>query len=353
MPKPSNGRWPALGRPLIALNSSYFPSKSAVLRHFLYLQSQQKHQKEDHIESVYNSLKNICDNLRVQIQRKDKVKEKITKLHKDYFSKIGKNVSRKDSEVYQRFKRELSETFDVINQSSQSNQARQSAHSSNNQFCSFEAVSLDDVVISSSEEEDEDSNVIDLSFNEVVECAFDLSDDKSPDPDYRANLRSRLDTEVRKKILSPELLDTLDRIKLSSNSAFRLIAALANEFDIDISKVVFSVSTINRYRHLNRINLSNHLKEVTDFPTHCTLHWDGVQIFDIHLKKFVHHLAIKVTGPNFEQVLAIVRTEDGAAKTFVPFIIEQLRDWEIDDRVQFLNFDTTAVNTGKSNLKRI
>ena len=354
MPKQTNGRWPALGRPLIVLRNDCLPLKRSVLRHLLYLRDQQMQQKDDHFDSVYESLKTICANLSVQIKRKDKVKGMMTKLFNDYYSEIGKNLNRKDRPTYQVFRQKLSQTFDVTTQSLPPVKPNQPIRDPSNQFCSFETIPWDDVVISSSDEDDQgddqDSDVVNLRFGEVVQCAIDLSNDKSKDPDYCAKLKSKLEHEVRKKILSPELLDCLDRIQLSSNRAFRLICTISEEFGIDTSKTIFSVSTINRHRHQNRADLVRNLKETTVFPQHCTLHWDGVNIFDIHLKKPVHHLAIKISGPKFDLMLAVVKNDDGSARTFVPLIINELREWRIEERVKFLNFDTTAVNTGNNRI---
>lgn len=70
-------------------------------------------------------------------------------------------------------------------------------------------------------------------------------------------------------------------------------------------------------------------------------------MFDSCEKKFIHHLVIKVTGQDFEQLIAIERTGNGTATTLAPVIVNHLQDWNIFDRIFFLNFDTTAVNTGR------
>lgn len=346
MPKSSNGRLPALGYPLITLSPDYLPSKSAVLRHLFYLRSinSSYHGLNDDIEIVYHSVKSAYDHSNILIREKHKVQKKISDLFKDYDEKICKNINNKHFPAYQQFKSSLREIFDVKLTPKPS---QKQPPKSNNQFAT---VSWEDIVISSSEEEDdEDKEVIELEFREVVDCAKDLlSEELKNDPDYCVQLRSKLSERVRKKILSDRVLSCLDRVRMSSNSAFRLIASVLNELEIDIHNVIFSVSTISRHRKRTRTDHLEGLQQSIVFPEHLTLHWDGVKIWDLNLKKFVHHVAVKVTGVHCEQTLHIARTEDGTARTFVPIIIQQLREWTIFDRVHFLNFDTTRVNTGNN-----
>ena len=350
MPKQINNRLPALNSPLIALSLNYLPTKSAVLRHLFYFRQNQKHGLAEDLAKVYSSVKDVYDALEVPIRPGKKVKAKIKDLFNEYDNKICKNVHKKETPCYRQFRASLREVFDVKLTSKQ-NKSDQPAAKEFNQFNSFETVSWEGIVISSSEEdeEDEEDEVVDIEYGQVVSCALQISKDyDAADPDFVVNLRTKMDERVKKKmILSHQFCNLLDRIQLSSNSAFRLIAKVLNELNVDLSQVVFSVSTIHRYRRANRDELLEQLKSTLVFPEKLVLHWDGVNLFDIFEKKFCHHLIIKVTGVDFEQIIKIERTPDSGARTFVRLIIQQLQNWQIFDRITFLNFDTTAVNTGK------
>lgn len=236
------------------------------MRYYFYLLSQNKFAPYNDLNDIAETIIEIYKNLNIPIIRKDKVVLKIRSLVKDYDNTVAKNVSK--SHIHSDFVLTLKEPFDVqpteirVNPSS-------TDRSLTNQHDQFETVSWDDYVISSSDEEEDE---IEFDCNELMDCALALSRVDDEDPDFEPRSSENIKRKIKKTILSDNLCATIDRIKISSNAAFRLMATVLDELCIDLSEVVFSVSTLNRYRRSNREKQVEHLKETLVFPEQLTLH---------------------------------------------------------------------------------
>ena len=73
-------------------------------------------------------------------------------------------------------------------------------------------------------------------------------DELKADPDFLAYFR----TKARSVILTPEVLDALDRTKTTTRSAFSIIASVLKAMEIDLDSVRISCSTIFRARVQHR-----------------------------------------------------------------------------------------------------
>lgn len=116
----------------------------------------------------------------------------------------------------------------------------------------------------------------------LIENAVDmLSDNGNKDPEIIFNFRNILTKKFR--ILSDDMLTTLDRIQISNRNAFRLIAAVLKELKIDLNNVVLSKLTLNKKRRAFREKFYRSFKKKLKFPDNLVLHWDGVKIMDNNL----------------------------------------------------------------------
>lgn len=206
----------------------------------------------------------------------------------------------------------------------------------------------------------EDSKLVHLQFDsagEIEEATYYSRDDlcfivKSllkeefpddpTDPDY--SVENLVDTKIN--ILTESLCATMDRTTISDRSAFRLVISVLKELGFEPGQFVLSVSSINKYRSENRNSFVENLRAQLDFPKFMVLHWDGVRIWDQFSKKFVEHLAIKVTGRDFDQLLSIERSDASTAEVIAEKLIGQIEYWDILDKISFLNCDTPNTNTG-------
>lgn len=58
-------------------------------------------------------------------------------------------------------------------------------------------------------------------------------------------------------------------------------------------------------------------------------------------------IAILVSGDGVDKLLAVPKLTSGTGQAQADAVMEVLRDWEVEDRIVALTFDTTASNTGR------
>ena len=76
-----------------------------------------------------------------------------------------------------------------------------------------------------------------------------------------------------------------------------------------------------------------------------TVHWD-VKLMDDLTTKEQDRLPVLVSGVGVEQLLGIPKLPPGTGEVQAAAIIQCLKDWDIEDRVVALCFDTTALIIG-------
>ena len=84
------------------------------------------------------------------------------------------------------------------------------------------------------------------------------------------------------------------------------------------------------------------MKKELHADKHLTVHWDGKLLEDISGKEFVHRLPVLFSGGDEEQLLGIAKIDRGTGKDMAYAVIEQLAEWDLNDKVKGLCFDTTA-----------
>lgn len=166
----------------------------------------------------------------------------------------------------------------------------------------------------------------DITGKEVLDCTMELI----KDPDYQLDSEkiqnAKLILKKKIRIISEDLCSTLDRIKISNRNAFRLIAIVLKELNIDLKDVEISKSNLSKKRIIFRKKIYEKLKKNITFPDILTLHWDGVRLYDNNLKTRIEHLTVKVTGTlnntKFDQLLNIIRCDSGKADLISNILLE-------------------------------
>jgi len=77
------------------------------------------------------------------------------------------------------------------------------------------------------------------------------------------------------------------------------------------------------------------------------LHWDGKLLPNLMEKEIIDRLAIVISNGDVEKILAVPVLEHGTAEAQASIILDTLTDWNLNDSVKALSFDTTAVNSGQ------
>jgi len=114
--------------------------------------------------------------------------------------------------------------------------------------------------------------------------------------------------------------------------------------------VTLSASTIRRRRIAHRKVLASKVKEqfaATVGSKPLTLHWDGKLLPDVtQWKTKVDRIAILVTGQSTEQLLGVIKIQQGTGFEMARVCSEAIDNWNIRENIKSLCFDTTASNTG-------
>ena len=76
-----------------------------------------------------------------------------------------------------------------------------------------------------------------------------------------------------------------------------------------------------------------------------TVHFDGKILLDITGRESADQLAVVVTGYNVDQLLGIPKLTSGTGEAVSEAVITTILDWDIQDRVKAMSFDTMAANT--------
>ncbi|ESN94365.1 hypothetical protein HELRODRAFT_164196 [Helobdella robusta] len=79
------------------------------------------------------------------------------------------------------------------------------------------------------------------------------------------------------------------------------------------------------------------------------VHWDGKLLLDLTGNQKVDRLPIVVAGAGVEKLLSVPKLESGTGERQATEVHECLLEWNLEESVKALVFDTTASNSGKKN----
>lgn len=150
----------------------------------------------------------------------------------------------------------------------------------------------------------------------------------------------------RVQVISDEVCATADRYNIS-DSVLCSVLARSQEAQDNKNNVTLSRSTIKRRREEFRKIDSALIKEGFIPASLLTIHWDGKLFEKKGTSKKEHRLAIVVTGTNQEKVLSVPATDSGKGEDEAEAVVQALKEWNLEDKVKSMCFDTTNSNTGR------
>lgn len=156
----------------------------------------------------------------------------------------------------------------------------------------------------------------------------------------------------RKNFITPKLVATLDRCKLSTRDAVYIIDATAEALGHNTTDLVINKTSINRVRRTNRKEHAEAIKLAfkNTTPAFLTVHWDGKLLPALNVRySKEERLPIVASFGDCEQLLAVPKLKNSTGREQANAVYNALIDWEITKNVEFLCFDTTASNTGRLN----
>ncbi|KAG7168401.1 hypothetical protein Hamer_G002435, partial [Homarus americanus] len=136
----------------------------------------------------------------------------------------------------------------------------------------------------------------------------------------------------------------LDRANTSDRQAFHIVAATAADR-----------STIRRASNRYRRDHTASVKQTvisSGAKTGIVVHWDGKLLPSLIGEESVERLSILISGKDVSssvgnvQLFGVPHLSSGTGVAQANAVVDTLKDWNVDDQVVAMCFDTTAANTG-------
>lgn len=153
----------------------------------------------------------------------------------------------------------------------------------------------------------------------------------------------------RKKILSPTLSASLDRANVSSRAAMYIVSETAKSLGHNINDLTLSTSSIRRSRRQHRKQFATEIMKNFSPKAPLTVHWDGKLLPDLTGHNHVDRLPILVTFQGDTQLLSVPKLPSGTGEAQARAVFDAFKDWNIEENVVAMCFDTTSSNTGRIN----
>ena len=155
---------------------------------------------------------------------------------------------------------------------------------------------------------------------------------------------------MRKTVLNSELAAALDRTKLSNRNAVHVLSAAPRNFGHDPAELVLNRESLRRARMKFREEAAKEIKAAFNPNAVLIVHWDGKIVPESDGGGgSVDRLPVLVSGGGVAKLLAVPKLPSGRAQDCAQAVLTALEDWELEERVRGLCFDTTAVNSGLVN----
>ena len=151
------------------------------------------------------------------------------------------------------------------------------------------------------------------------------------------------------QLITPKLVATLDKCKVSDRDAVRILSATAEALGHDVTNIVINRNSICRCRKRLRSEIAGNIfdKFKEQSLPFVTVHWDGKILPNVTGVEHLDRLPVIITSGVIEQMLGVPAITSGKGQYQADAVFEALQKWNITDRVQAFCFDTTASNTGR------
>lgn len=147
--------------------------------------------------------------------------------------------------------------------------------------------------------------------------------------------------------VSRETAAALDRTKTSDRKATYIISGVAKDLGLNAGNLAINRSSIRRARIKHRQELALEIRRNFSPDVPLAVHWDGKLLLDLTGNQKVDRLPIVVAGAGVQKLLSVPKLESGTGERQATAVHECLLEWNLEESVKALVFDTTASNTGK------
>lgn len=169
-----------------------------------------------------------------------------------------------------------------------------------------------------------------------------LSEEESSDDQLPCDSRKR----GRKVVITSEMTAALDRSKVSDRKVMMIVTETAKSLGHEVNELALNRETIRRSRQKHRKKMTEKIKEKFSADVPLVVHWDGKLLKDITGNDHVDRLPVIVTGEGISKLLNVAKLSSGTGEAQAKAVCDSLREWDLEQRVIGISFDTTSSNTG-------
>lgn len=356
-----------IGHPINIICNKKLSSNGDVLRRLFYITINEKETLKKASNIVCEEICQIWNTASIPTKSKPNIVTKIIKIHNQYRSLQKSRTKRNKSQIEKEttFKDRLNDIFDIAHM----NALDMISNEEDKRFLEAQREKgrrgyMTDVDKEMAAREDrkrkrgERNESLKLAeklrketASELVEITSSTSSSSESEYETAVEATSEVNTptsikQKRTKIISPDLVAALDRTKTSDRNAVMVVASTATSLGFDVNDVVISRSTLQRERKVLRKKIAEDIKQSFSVGTPLTVHWDGKIMEDLTGNEKTERLPILVSGDGNSKLLAVPKLTSGKGGEVAKAVVESLYDWNLQENVQAMCFDTTASNTG-------
>lgn len=376
---------------LTELTGSRLPTRGQALRLFLHLHLKLKHEKKLAAAKVIDEVLVFWARARIPVQAAHRARDKLIRLYDEWVSLKKSKTKPGPTQVAneEAFVASLRRLFDIAHQDAltllteeedrsfllaqredeprgslgsrdmslavQEKKAEEKLESMNRRRAKTEAkvcLELDRSVVLSGSSSDSSASAGNSPTRPLRRAHEENAPDDGDDerPSTSAHTSKRMRAIVGKTVLNRQLAAALDRSKLSNRNAVYVLSAAAQNFGHDPAELVLNRESFRLARMKFREDAAKDIKAAFNPDAVLIVHWDGKIVPESDGGGgSVDRLPVLVSGGGVAKLLAVPKLPSGRAQDCAQAVLTALEDWELEERVRGLSFDTTAVNSGLVN----
>ena len=172
-----------------------------------------------------------------------------------------------------------------------------------------------------------------LQSKALLESSTSASSTKEEEDIFVGSKSSNMTPSTSKRgsqhVLTPDLVATLDRNKVSDRAAVMVIGETARSLGQGIQPLILNRSSIRLQQQKHRKVTADRIKR--QFPQYpLIVHWDGKLIPDITGSKTVDRLPVLVTTNGHAQLLAVPKLPCGTGEAQANAVFSALKCWNLE-----------------------
>jgi len=366
LPKKDRGIW-LVGGTVATITGCKLPSNQQVLQRFFHLHKKESQTVTTSATTTMREVVQFWHKARIPVRKDCHIISKIKDLHSSWI-RIKKNASRRtdtQKEKERQFREGLPDLFDIAHADALSliklpeDREFLQAQRERGRRGSMGPV---DMVLARKEErcrkrlfvkerrkkkeaERMQQAATHTEFSSISDDEIEISSNSDDDLTMQKN-NSQPKRSRPTNVVSPGLAAALDRTKVSDRNATYIIAAATQSFGHNPSAIALNRESIRRARHKHREIVANEIQASFDPNCPLTVHWDGKMLPALMSKELVDRLAVLVSGDGTMKLLGVPKLPNGTGQAEATAVFNLIQEWNLNDRIKFMSFDTTASNTG-------